>query len=253
MKRFFLLLLWLASPSLEAASLVYAGDPLPILLPLGQERRIEIEGTQEIRVGLSRALQEQLHVESIGPHVWLTASATLISQRLYLETDIGSLVLEVRTDAHAPATPLGIAMGPKRPEGASAPFSDEPPGYVALMRHAIQTLYAQDYREAAIPGMRQVPVDERPVALFRCRTTYPSACGNAVESIPHAAWEASPYYVTAVTVRNRLPEPLILDSRDIRGRFAASTFVHPRLGVAGSAQDTTTVVLISHIPFDHAQ
>ena len=254
MKRFPVLLLCLASsPVLGASPLVYTGDPLPVLLPVGKERRIEIKGAQEVRVGLSGALKEHLHAESAGPHVWLTARKALPPQRVYLKTETGLLVLKVRTDPQAPTEPLGISVDLEG-SGSSPAFSpNRPPGYVALMRYAIQALYAPDHREAPVAGIRQVLIDERPVALFRCRATYPSACGGAVESVPHAAWKALPYYVTAVTVRNRLPESLTLDPRDIRGRFAASTIVHPRLEASGSARDTTTVVLVSKVPFEHAQ
>ena len=253
MNWLFALLLCLASTTLEAASRAYVGDPLPVLLPVGQERRVEVEGAQEIRVGLSGALKEWLHVESAGPHVWLTAKKVLAPQRLYLETEAGALVLEIRTDGQAPTGPLTITVASKHPGPPPSLPSDHSIGYVALARHAIQALYAADLHGAPIPGMRVIPIDVRPVALFRCRKGYPSACGDAVESTLHAAWEAPPYYVTAVMVRNRLPEPLMLDLRDIRGRFAASTLVHSRLEAAGSVRDTTTVVLVSHTPFENAQ
>lgn len=254
MKPSWALLLCLAlSPALRASPLVYAGDPLPVLLPVGQERRIEIEGVQEVRVGLSGALRERLHVESAGPHVWLTARDALPPQRVYLETDAGLVILKIRTDAQASTEPLIIAVNPKDLKAILSSSPGRPPSYVALMRYAIQALYTPDYREAPIPGIQQTPVEERPVALFRCRAAYPSACGDAVESVPHAAWQVSPYYLTAVTVRNLLPESLTLDPRDLRGRFAASTIVHPRLEAAGSVRDTTTVVLISHVPFEHAK
>lgn len=254
MKRFLVLSLCLVSPSaLGVSSLVYIGDPLPVLLPVGKERRIEIKGAREIRIGLSESLRKQLVVESAGPHVWLTAQDTLFPQRVYLETETGLLVLVVQTDPRASTEPLSIEVDLGDPQNSPAPSSKKSPDYVALARYVIQALYAPDHREAPIRGIRQTPVDEQSVALFRCRDAYPSACGGAVEAIPHAAWEVQPYYVTAVTVRNRLPKPLALDPRDIRGRFVASTIVHPYLEAAGSTRDTTTVVLISRIPFGQAQ
>lgn len=254
MKRFLALSLCLVLlPALAASSLVYTGDPLPILLPVGKERRIEIQGAREIRIGLSESLRKQLAVESAGSHVWLTAQDTLFPQRVYLETEIGLLVLVIRTDPRASVEPLSIAVDLSESKNSSAPTPKKSPDYVALVRYVIQALYAPDHREAPVRGIRQAPVDEQPVALFRCRDSYPPACGGAVEAVPHAAWEMQPYYVTAVTVRNRLPKPLALDPRDIRGRFVASTIVHPYLEAAGSIRDTTTVVLISRVPFGQTQ
>ena len=254
MKRFLTLLLCLASSSaLEASSLVYSGDPLPVLLPVGKERQIKIKGAQKIRVGLSKTLKEHLQVESVGPHVWLTARSALSPQRVYLETEVGLLVLKIHTDTRAPAEPLNIEVEMKGSKVSSLSSPGRPPNYIALTRYAVQALYTPDHREASIPGIRQTEVDERPIALFHCRPVFPSACGDAVESVPHVAWEVPPYYVTAVTVRNRLPEFLTLDPRDIRGQFLASTIVHPRLEATGSVRDTTTVVLISRVPFEHAK
>lgn len=254
MRRLLALSLCLVSlPALGVSSLVYVGDPLPVLLPVGKERRIEISGAREVRVGLSESLKKHLAVESAGPHVWLTARDTLFPQRVYLETETGLLVLVIRTDPQASAEPLSIAADLSSSKNSPVPQPEKSPNYVALARYAIQALYVPDHREEPVRGIRQTPVDEQPIALFRCRGAYPSACGDAVESIPHAAWEVQPYYVTAVTVRNRLPEPLELDPRDIRGRFVASTIVHPHLEAAGSIRDTTTVVLISRIPFGQTQ
>lgn len=232
-------MLWAAS-----ATGAYAEEPFPVLLPVGQERRIDLVGAREARVGLPQDLRAHMRVESAGAHVWLTARQALPPRRLYVQTDAGTRILEIRTDAHAPDTPLRVPMGPVPSSGKSRSV-----GYVALARFAIQALYAPEHAREGIAGIRAVPVARRSVALFRCRKAHPSACGDAVEAIPHAAWALPPHYVTAVAVRNRLPEPLRLDPRDIRGRFAASAIVHPRLGAAGSPRDATTVVLISHAPF----
>ena len=240
-------------PTLGESSLVYVGDPLSVLLPVGKERRLEIQGAREIRVGLSESLTRHLLVESAGSHVWFTAQDTLSPQRVYLETDTGLLVLVVQTDPQASTEPLSISVDSNDSKNSSAPLPPKPPDYVALVRYVIQALYVPDHREMSVRGIRQTLVDEQPVALFRCRDAQPAACGGAVESVPHAAWEVQPYYVTAVTVRNRLPEPLALDPRDIRGRFMAATIVHPYLEAAGSIRDTTTVVLISRIPFGQTQ
>jgi len=224
------------------------GEPYPVLLPIGQERRIEIAGAQEIRVGVPRALHGKLRVESAGSYVWLTAAHELDVQRLHLETDAGSLALEIRTDAQAPTVP--VMLNP-RSNAPSASQAIAPVGYVALARYAIQSLYAPGHQVVPVAGIRSVPVESDAVALFRCRKLQPAACGDAVESILHSAWKLTPYYLIAVTVRNRLAEPLQLDPRDLRGRSKASSIVHSRLEASGSPRDTTTVVLISHVPPEH--
>ena len=246
-----LLALMIAWPVQAAEVRVYTGDPLPVLLAVGQERRIKIDGAQEVRVGVPQQRIEQLSIESLGPHLWLTAHQPFERTRLYLETDIGPLVLAVRTDQSVGLQALLI-----RQTEASADFTQDalakPVSYVALTRYAVQTLYTPDHRQAEIRGIRVMPLQDAPVDLFHCGRKYPVACGGAVEVIPHTAWEAPPYYVTALTVRNTLEQALVLDPRDIRGQFSVATIVHPRLEAAGSLRDTTTVVLVSQAPLEQS-
>ena len=244
------LLALLAVPAGAAEVRVYTGAPLAVALPVGQERRVEIEGARDIRVGLPGALRGQLEVESAGPHVWFRARRALPPTRLYLASGARLFALEVRADAAASAQPLRIRA---EASGAAAPDAASAPGYVALARYAVQALYAPGHRPARVPGIRSRPVADRPVALFRCRAASPAACGDATEARPLAAWEARPYFVTALEVRNRLEWALELDPRDIRGDFAAAAIAHPRLEAAGDPHDATAVVLISTLPFAGAE
>ncbi len=245
------LLALLAVPAAAAEVRVYDGAPLALALPVGQERRLEIDGAREVRVGLPAALRGQLDVESAGAHVWFRARRALPPTRLYLASGARLFALEVRAAEGAPAGPLRIRA--EEPGAAAESEAVPAPGYVALARHAVQALYAPGRRPAPAPGIRPRPVADRPVALFRCRAAAPAACGDATEARPLAAWEAGPHFVTALEVRNRLARALELDPRDIRGDFAAAAIVHPRLAAAGSPQDATAVVLISALPFAEAE
>lgn len=240
------LLALLAVPAGAVDVRVYTGEPLAVALPVGQERRIEVEGAQDIRVGLPGALRGQLEVESAGPNVWFRARRALPPTRLYLASGARLFALEVRADEIAPRQPLRLRAAEPVPAEAGTGGA---PSYVALARYAIQALYAPGHRPAQVRGIRSRPVADRPVALFRCRAAAPAACGDATEARPLAAWEASPYFVTAVEVRNLLEDPLELDPRDIRGEFAAAAIAHPRLAPAGDPRDATAVVLISTLPF----
>ena len=245
------LLALLAVPAGAAEVRVYTGAPLALALPVGQERRLEIEGARDIRVGLPAALRGQLDVESAGAYVWFRARRALPPTRLYLASGARLFALEVRADEAAPAGPLRI----RAEEPGAETESEAVPalGYVALARYAVQALYAPGRRPEPAPDIRPRPVADRPVALFRCRAAAPAACGDATEARPLAAWEAGPRFVTALEVRNRLARPLELDPRDIRGDFAAAAIVHSRLAAAGRPRDATAVVLISALPFAEAE
>ena len=123
-----------------------------------------------------------------------------------------------------------------------------PIGYVALVRHAAQTLYAPP---------RLIPRADRIVrAPLRSRDTVHLVRGAHVEALPIAAWRAQgpygPLWVTAVKLRNRLERPVTLDPRDLRGQWRAASFQHARLSGAGASTDTTTVYLVADRRFDQA-
>ena len=78
--------------------------------------------------------------------------------------------------------------------------------------------------------------------------------GAHIEALPIAAWRAEgafgPLWLTAVTLRNRLDRPVVLDPRNLRGQWRAASFQHARLSSAGASTDTTTVYLIADRHFD---
>ncbi len=121
-------------------------------------------------------------------------------------------------------------------------------GYVALVRHAAQSLYAPPRLIPRSGTIFQTPLPDRgPVALVR---------GAQVLATPVASWRAegprAALWVTAVKLRNLLDHPVVLDPRDLRGRWRGASFQHARLGAAGDETDTTTVYLISDRRFAKA-
>ena len=167
---------------------------------------------------------------------------------MLVQSDAGqSILLDLAADkAFAAGAPLEILSN--APAAASTPTPvtpqplDRPVGYVALVRHAAQSLYAP---ERLIP-----PSGDIARAPLPSVASLPLVRGAHIAAVPVAAWRArgphGPLWATAIRLRNTLAHPVVLDPRDLRGQWQAASFQHARLGPAGDETDTTTVYLVSN-------
>jgi len=242
----------------EPEQVVWRGAPIRIDLRLGEERVLSMPGAGEIRVGLLGGPVPGLRVQALGDHVYLLAKQPFAGTRAILKPDAGAPVLiDIAASARFGAgRPIEI-LAPRAPESAradkfgeeAAPETEspaEPVGYVELVRHAAQSIYAPPRLAPRSSRIVPIPVPRLPNAPGLMR-------GGAVRSEPVAAWRArgpdGPLWVTAVRMRNVADTPVVLDPRDLRGSWLAAAFQHGRLAPHGDETDTTTAYLVSSRPF----
>lgn len=116
--------------------------------------------------------------------------------------------------------------------------------YVTLTRMAAQHLYAPERLLRVPEGVYRVPVVQSATSrLVR---------GGAVEATPVIAWRSGALYVTAIKLRNKTFDDLMLDPRNLRGAWLTCAFQHARLFPRGDEKDTTAAYLISDRPFEEA-
>lgn len=237
-----------APPDLAPVRLEYDGAPVPVVLGVGAERRLDFG--QAFRVGLDPAVSGFFDLEIYGPRLLVRAHRP-VATRARVQLASGEVVpLDIRAVAGAgPAGPLEIAVAPDRPAGASGeppavpasalPVPAPAPGYIDLVRHAAQRLYAPERLWTDAPGIARAPVPDEPLRLVR---------GLRVDAVPVAGWTAAGLAVTAVRIANREPGTVRLDPRQVVGRWRAAAFHHGRL-----APGTATVLyLVSDRPFGDA-
>lgn len=215
--------------------------PLPVPLVAGHERVVFLD--EDVRVGLPSALAGKLRVQSTGATLYLLASEAIAPSRLQLQSvTTGQIIL-----LDIAASPGDRALEPVRiirsdpnqatdESPASAPSATPTP--VALTRYAAQSLYAPLRTVEALPGVRRVPLK----LTGELPTLLPT---ENVASTPIAAWRLGDYWVTAVKLRNRGTNRVLLDPRRLQARLFAATFQHANLGSAGSAEDTSVAYLIT--------
>ena len=235
----------------EVEQVVWRGVPVRLDLRLGVERIVELSGAHQVKAGLLGGPVPGLRVQILGNRVYLLAKRPFASTRMLLRSEDGrSALLDLAADEKFPAGRTLAILAPqnakaKAPVIEAAPLPKKRVGYVALVRHAAQSLYAP---ERLIPRSTEIVR-----APLHASGTVPLVRGGSVEALPVASWRASgpngPLWVTACRLRNLSQEPAILDPRDLRGEWLAAAFQHARLAPRGDPADTTTAYLISSSDF----
>ncbi|WP_337024601.1 MULTISPECIES: TIGR03749 family integrating conjugative element protein [unclassified Pantoea] len=246
----------LSAPAQADELMKWERVPLQIPLKTGQERVIFVD--KNVRVGFPPALNGKLRVQSTGGAVYLKADSDFPQTRLQLQ-DMESgevILLDVRTTATASAEPVKIVYsgdvstlssasagtGEKAASDSTQTkrkkVSYKAPVPVLLTRYAAQNLYAPVRTVEALPGIHPV----NPNLPSRITTLYPSA---PVTVSPVAGWGVAGRTVIALRIRNSSSQKVVLDPRELQGRFVTATFQHRWVGAAGTPEDTTTLYLVT--------
>ncbi|MCB1777813.1 MAG: DUF3438 family protein [Candidatus Competibacteraceae bacterium] len=252
---------------------VWQGDPIPLALQVGVERRIDFpEALAEVDV--PRALEQQsrivvtpsgsLHWTANTPFSPTRVLATSVSGSLY-QFDVQAqadgevpkrLVLNdpvvdaaARAAANAPSTRAQREQAAARlipdfltggPHPSSTP---DKPSYVALARFALAHFTGP---ARLIPQLEAERIAVRPIdtqAWLRVHA--------AVLTLqPLAQWKVQDRYVTAIQVRNRGAMDVAFDPRALRGDWQFAAALHPTLQPQGSGHNQTLWIVITSQPFN---
>ncbi|EHO9075858.1 TIGR03749 family integrating conjugative element protein [Salmonella enterica] len=265
MKRYasVLTMLWFFSAWSGAVELMkWERIPLQIPLTVGQERVIFVD--KNVRVGFPASLNGKLRIQSSSGTVYLDARAAFPSTRLVLKNvENGEMILldVSASDGKTVREPVQLVYQGAVSSASSASQSKDPdtgetrqdrdsgktatpktaelngPLPVVLTRYAAQTLYAPLRTVESVAGIHALPLR----LPARLTALYPVA---PLEMTPLAAWGLGEYSVVALKVRNTETQKVVLDPRNLSGRFISATFQHRWLGEVGRPEDTTTLYLV---------
>ncbi|WIX33247.1 TIGR03749 family integrating conjugative element protein [Salinicola sp. JS01] len=255
-----LLALLVASQAQAVEILHWDRKPLPVDLPVGNERVIVLD--RNVRVGLPPeiASADTLRVQSAGGAIYLKANKPFDTQRVRIQdVETNEVVLFDLTAKESGASDEEIQV--VFPDGESADASDRAsaassssgkadrqageaaqahtPVPVVLTRYAAQSLYAPTRTLEPVQGINRV--------AMRLPESMPSLLPSLpVTATPIAAWKLNGWVVTAVRLSNRDPSRAFeLDPRWLQGDLYSATFMHPTLGQRGSVRDTTTAFIVT--------
>ncbi|WP_052808396.1 TIGR03749 family integrating conjugative element protein [Methyloterricola oryzae] len=239
--------------------LVWNRVPLAVTLPVGRERLVSFPVA--VRTGLPGDLRSSLlRTQIVDGTIYWRAEQPFAAHRVQVQA-LGSgntYLLDLSASEQSETSPIEVVIPEHRPErgaaGNNRPSSattesyegrrNPQHDYVSLMRMAAQQMYAPRRLLRMPDGVHGAGVSHASAGdLIR---------GSPTEVLPLAAWRSSGLHVTAVKLRNKGREALILDPRTLRGRWLACTFQHAKLFPRGDERDTTAVYLISDLPFQEA-
>lgn len=233
---------------------VWQGYPIELHLKTGRETLLRFDGGHTLHV--PTAIAPLLDVAPVSPtHLVLTPQASFARTLAHaVSQDGGAILLAVTASPHGSAEPVtirnGLAGQPDAETPAATPVRTAIlPGRVALLRHAAQTLYAPARLIPAGTAITRLPAPALPDDIRLVR----SHRGETWAVTPVAAFKGHGYTLTALEIVNQSPLfSVALDPRQVTGRFAGIAFQHTSVGPAGSAEDRTTLYLLSRTPFAQA-
>ncbi|ODB95180.1 integrating conjugative element protein [Candidatus Thiodiazotropha endoloripes] len=247
-----LLVSTVSAQTITPERVIYRGDPLPISLSIGHERRITFDHPIYVDVPESLAT---LSTQIVGPDLYWKASSPFDSVRIVVGEEGGNRIYlinlnAVQQDYAAPQLLVSDNRAVKSDDNKSmeqevATVSDNlypKIGFGGLFRYSAKQLYAPHrLREAGQHNnLTNAPIPEGRIHhLIR---------KHKVITEPIKAWQNDTHYVTALLVTNTTDRPITLDPREIRGEVLAARFQRNHLEPLGSMGDATTLFLISKRP-----
>lgn len=232
---------------------VWDKKPIKVILKPGVEKMV-VFPSDSVRVKIPAAISGSLSTLSNNGVIYWEADEEFSEKRILVQ-DVDSketIVLHLSAnDAHGTGEQVTVLMGEQaQKQNQSATNSQQPPaqqsgpvehGYETLVRVAAKHLYAPERLIEVPAGMHRVNVNQQPDShMIR---------GAIIEMTPVISFSNAGLYITAVKLVNQQNEKVILDPRDIRGKWLAATFQHATLGRKGSDTDTTALYVISDRPF----
>lgn len=262
--------------SAASVQAIWQGNPLPVLLKVGVERRIDFpEPIADLDIPQPVSAVSRVVLSPTGQLHWL-AQAPFTSARVLATAVSGALYqLDVRARTEG-ATPERLVVrdpaleasvqaqtnaptDPARLEAAAAALIPDflrptPPGanghpprasYAALARFALAH-YSGPAR--LIPKLDATPMAVRPIAV-RDWVRLPVA-GLRIQ--PLRQWKAGKLHVTALGVDNHGSRPVPFEPKALRGRLLFAATLQPTLEPAGSGHHGTVWAVVTEQPFNQA-
>lgn len=241
-------------PADDTDHLSWKGDPITIMLPIGNEKRIVF--TDRVSVDIKETLNsDQLRVLNNDKSLYLTALKPFPKSRIFITTkETGTVLLvDLVTSPEATNATQYIDIENKLTTHNTAAqvfdnklsINDTHITYVDLIRFAWQQSYAPERLLTESPLYVRAAMHTQ---KFVSRLVY----GDKVIAFPLGSWISGRYYITAIALRNKYSHITHINlQHDLCGQWQAAT-LYPRsiLQPYGNKnKDTTMLFLISNKPF----
>lgn len=231
----------------DAEKIIWDKKPIAITLPIGQERLVIFPS--DVRVQVPRAVRHMLRTISNDGVVYWRANAPFDVERIKVQLIESGQIVMIDLAASEKRTKTSdieilISSSEKQASPSSQAVASTSLDYVGLTRFAAQSLYAPERLITQPFGVTRTQLD--------AQSTDKLIRGEIIQATPMISWQSNGLFITAVKLTNLTTNKLVLDPRDIRGRWEAATFQHVHLGPSGTTEDTTSVYLVSKRPYEES-
>ena len=245
----------LIAEDLSPERVTYRGNPLPISLSVGHERRITFE--HPVWVDVPESLS-RLTTQIVGPDLYWKAEHAFDPVRIIVGEEGGNNrvylvnLQAVQQDTAAPQLlvsldkPQTLASADDKEISHPVHKPERRIGYGGLFRYAAKQLYAPERLRHI--GSSQA-LSHAPIPRGRIHHLVRF---HKVETHAMDAWQSDTHYVTALSVTNATDMPITLDPREIRGEILAARFQRNHLDPHGEPGDTTSLFVISDRPLSES-
>ncbi len=244
-------------PVEDTSHLIWKGDPITIILPVGQEKRIIF--SSQVSVDIKSALNtDQLRLLNDNKSLYFTALKSFSNTRIFVTlNETGEvLLIDLVTNDHASTETQYIDVKkintlqnnnqmPTSATDTNLNLNEKEASYVDLIRFAWQQSYAPDRVVKNGVQYARAPMHTK---AFVLGLMY----GDKVIAFPQSAWVSGKHYVTAVILRNKYLHTARIDiHKDLCGDWqAAVLFPRSVLKPYGDKlYDSTMLLLVSNRPF----
>lgn len=249
------LIICAVSAQAHAQTLLWQKQPLKITLPVGKERIISFAEPTSLQIPLE--LNESVELAVLkNQHYYLKAKQSFAAQRVFATAANGEqFILDVSARQGAATSDIKILSEDSELEKRTtlaqsqtlAPKLSINDHYIRLTRFAAKQAYAPVRLLTKEPDLHRVKVVEHIKPLLRGTPE--------IAAVVLASWRSKDtgLYITIVELINRASYPVIIDIRQVRGKFLTAATQHGRL----LAQDKenkhkTALYLISSTSFEEA-
>ncbi|HDY86069.1 MAG TPA: TIGR03749 family integrating conjugative element protein [Methylophaga aminisulfidivorans] len=240
------ILAWLPSKALADEKVIWDKTPIRVVLKPNQERML-VFPSNRVRVKIPAAIANSLSTLSNNGVIYWESNEEFTDKRILVQDTISQKTVVIHLSSNQSLgsdEQMTILYPESETDITSSNSENKAPkhyGYETLTRVAAHHLYAPE-RLINIPeGIHRVNVAQQTdTHLIR---------GLIINMTPVISFSSNGLYITAVKLVNKQKERVILDPRQIRGKWLAATFQHASLGPNGEITDTTALYLISDRPF----
>jgi integrating conjugative element protein (TIGR03749 family) len=260
-------LLNLTSVNAELRLLSFPGETIKLMLDVDQEVQLNFEKPLS-SIGIPTDIKNNIKTQLIDSRIWIKATKAFKPTRVLIKSLKGEISVfslsATLNQQKAQEYPVKYNIVSERRQAyksssnkkntntatATATATKAGENYIALTRFVAQSFYAPKRLIKKIDVVR-VPINTNQlITLFSCSKNL--ACNGNVSASPLASWKSSHYYISAVLLKNTTRQQIVLDPRDLLGKWKSATFHFNRLGRTNSLTDTTVVYLISSSPFEQS-